>query len=73
MTTNKKKDLNDFWLDLFKDPNNQATIEEIIKIGLVNEIILTPQAAIVIDELIQNQNENILLILPYLTKPSHEI
>ncbi|CAF4642801.1 unnamed protein product [Rotaria sp. Silwood2] len=37
----------------FKDTDNQSNIENILNTGLHNEIFLTPQIAIIIDELSQ--------------------
>ncbi|CAF3726128.1 unnamed protein product [Rotaria sordida] len=71
---NKTESIDQLWINLFKNTNNQSDIEEILNISLHNEIILPPQVAIIIDELIQQGKENIISILfPYIIKPSNEV
>ncbi|UJR07679.1 hypothetical protein I4U23_011965 [Adineta vaga] len=70
----KDDNLNQLWLNLYKDINNQLNIEKILKIGINNELFLTSQVAIIIDELIkQGKEERISIIFPYLIKPSNEV
>ncbi|CAM4809047.1 unnamed protein product [Rotaria magnacalcarata] len=70
----KTENLNHLWIKLYNDPNNQTTIEKVLKIALDTELLLTPQAAIIIDELVQNGKEdNISILFPYIIKPSNEV
>ncbi|CAF4883068.1 unnamed protein product [Rotaria sp. Silwood2] len=43
LVINKTETIDQLWINLFKDTNNQSNIEKILKIGLHNEIFLTPQ------------------------------
>ncbi|CAF5073623.1 unnamed protein product, partial [Rotaria sp. Silwood1] len=68
------EDLNQLWINLYKDPDNQSNIEKILNIGLYDEILLTPQIAIIIDELIEKGKEDrISILFPYIIKPSNEV
>ncbi|CAF4132607.1 unnamed protein product, partial [Rotaria sordida] len=70
----KKESTEQLWLKLFKDPDNQSNIKMILDIGLKSELFLTPQVAIIIDELIGNGKEDSISILfPYIIKPSNEV
>ncbi|CAF4311760.1 unnamed protein product, partial [Rotaria sordida] len=70
----KTENTNQLWINLFKDTNNQSNIEKILNIGLRNEIFLTPQVAIIIDELLEKGKEDtISIIFPYIIKPSNEV
>ena len=74
LTLNKdNKSINDLWIDLYKDPNNESIIKEIIKMGLKDELVLTPQATVVVNELIEKDNKYVSLLFPYLVKPSIEV
>ncbi|CAF1256953.1 unnamed protein product [Didymodactylos carnosus] len=74
LVTNMIESLDQLWINLFQDTNNQSNIEKILKIGLNTELFLTPQAAIVIDELVRKGKEDIISILfPYIIKPSNEV
>ncbi|CAF1316436.1 unnamed protein product [Didymodactylos carnosus] len=74
LVTNMTESLDQLWINLFQDTNNQSNIEKILKIGLNTELFLTPQAAIVIDELVRKGKEDIISILfPYIIKPSNEV
>ncbi|CAF4146253.1 unnamed protein product, partial [Rotaria sordida] len=65
---------NQLWINLFNDTDNQSNIEKILNVALRDEVFLTPQVAIIIDELIQNGKEDTISILfPYIIKPSNEV
>ena len=62
------------WINLFKDPHNQSCVEKILEIGLKNEFFLTPQVAIILDELVRQGKEDCISVLfPYIIKPSNEV
>ena len=67
------KKVDQIWSDFLNEPENKATIETLIQIGMNDGLILTPQAAIVIDELINNGNSDVFLFFPYLVSPSNEV
>ncbi|CAF2849997.1 unnamed protein product [Rotaria sp. Silwood2] len=70
----KTDDTNQLWIELFKDTNNRSNIEKILIIGLHDGIFLTPQVAIIIDELIKKGEEDrISILFPYIIKPSNEV
>ena len=74
LVMSKTETIDQLWINLFKDTDNKSNIEKILNIGLKDELFLTPQVAIIIDELVQNGKENVLSILfPYITKPSQEV
>ncbi|CAF0940652.1 unnamed protein product [Rotaria sordida] len=74
LVINKTENTDQLWINLFKDTNNQSNIEKILNIGLRNEIFLTPQVAIIIDELLEKGKEDtISIIFPYIIKPSNEV
>ncbi|CAF3030879.1 unnamed protein product [Rotaria sp. Silwood2] len=72
---NKIECIDQLWINLFKENNNnQSYIEEILNTSLHNETILTPQVALIVDELIQQGKEDIISILfPYIIKRSNEV
>ncbi|CAF5152857.1 unnamed protein product, partial [Rotaria sp. Silwood1] len=71
---NKIESTDQLWINLFKDINNSSTIENILNIGLHDEIFLIPQIAIIIDELIEKGKEDsISIIFPYIIKPFNEV
>ena len=71
---NKTESIDQLWINLFKDTDNQSNIEKILKIGLNTELFLTPQVAIIIDELVRKGKEDTISILfPYIIKPSNEV
>jgi hypothetical protein len=71
---NKAENLDQLWMSLYKDTDNQSIIEKILKIGLNSELFLTPQAAIIIDELIRKgKGDKISILFPYIIKPSNEV
>ncbi|CAF1683194.1 unnamed protein product, partial [Adineta ricciae] len=66
--------LTQLWINLSIDVNNETNIEKLLKIALDKELFLTPLAAIVIDELLeQGKEEAISILFPYLIKPSNEV
>ena len=66
--------MDQLWIRLFRDPHNQSNVTKILEIGLKNELFLTPQVAIIFDELIRQGNEDCITVLyPYMIKPSNEI
>jgi hypothetical protein len=65
--------IDDLWSNLKNDSNNLNTIEQLIQIGMNDYLLLSPIAAIVVDELINNENKHINLLFPYLVKPSNEV
>ncbi|CAF3838861.1 unnamed protein product [Rotaria sordida] len=70
----KTESTDQLWIHLFKDTDNQSNIEKILTIGLHDGIFLTPQVAIIIDELIEKGKENhISMLFPYIIKPSNEV
>ncbi|CAF3945314.1 unnamed protein product [Rotaria sordida] len=70
----KTDSINQLWINLFKDIDNQSNVEKILKTGLDTELFLTPQTAIIIDDLIRKGKENTISILfPYIIKPSNEV
>ena len=70
----KTETIDQLWIDLFKDTDNQSNIEKILKIGLNTELFLTPQVAIIIDELVrQGKEDTISILFPYIIKPSNEV
>ncbi|CAF3375210.1 unnamed protein product [Rotaria sp. Silwood2] len=70
----KTETIDQLWINLFKDTDNQSNIEKILNIGLHNEIFLTPQIAIIIDELLQKgKQDSISILFPYIIKPSNEV
>ncbi|CAF4829504.1 unnamed protein product [Rotaria sp. Silwood1] len=74
LVIDKTESTNQLWTNLFKDTDNQSNIEKILNIGLHNEIFLTPQIAIIIDELLQlGKQDSISIIFPYIIKPSNEV
>ncbi|CAF0784628.1 unnamed protein product [Adineta steineri] len=74
LVLDKDDSLHKLWINFYKDINNQSNIEKILNVGLNNELFLTPQAAIIIDELIQQGQEEIISVLfPYIIKPSNEV
>jgi hypothetical protein len=71
---NKTENVDQLWINLFKETDKQLNIEKILNIGLNNELFLTPQVAIIIDELIRKGKENnISILFPYIIKPSNEV
>ncbi|CAF5075056.1 unnamed protein product, partial [Rotaria sp. Silwood1] len=74
LVINKTESTDQLWVHLFKDINNPSTIEKILNSGLHDEIFLTPQIAIIIDELMQKGKEDTISILfPYIIKPFNEV
>ncbi|CAF3853786.1 unnamed protein product [Rotaria sp. Silwood1] len=74
LVMNKIESTDQLWINLFKDINNSSTIENILNIGLHDEIFLIPQIAIIIDELIEKGKEDsISIIFPYIIKPFNEV
>ncbi|CAF3842178.1 unnamed protein product [Rotaria sordida] len=70
----KTESTDQLWIHLFKDTDNQSNIEKILTIGLHDGIFLTPQVAIIIDELIEKGKEDhISMLFPYIIKPSNEV
>ncbi|CAF1344291.1 unnamed protein product [Rotaria sordida] len=70
----KTESTDQLWIHLFKDTDNQSTIEKILTIGLHDGIFLTPQVTIIIDELIEKGKEDhISMLFPYIIKPSNEV
>ncbi|CAF4015120.1 unnamed protein product, partial [Rotaria magnacalcarata] len=70
----KTDNIDQLWINLLKDSDNQSNIEKILEIGLHNEIFLTPQVAIIIDELVQKEKtDTISILFPYIIKPSNEV
>ncbi|CAF3760597.1 unnamed protein product [Rotaria socialis] len=70
----KTENIDQLWIDLLKDGDNQSNIEKILEIGLHNEIFLTAQVAIIIDELIRKEKaDTISILFPYIIKPSNEV
>ena len=66
--------IDQLWTNLFKDPHNQSYVSKILEIGLKNELFLTPQVAIILDELVRQEKEDCIAVLfPYIIKPSHEV
>ncbi|CAF3222076.1 unnamed protein product [Rotaria sp. Silwood2] len=62
------------WIHLLKDTDNQSNIDKILTIGLHDGIFLTPQVAIIVDELIEKGKEDhISMLFPYIIKPSNEV
>ncbi|CAF1035552.1 unnamed protein product [Rotaria sp. Silwood1] len=71
---NKTENIDQLWINLLKDIDNQSNIEKILNIGLHNEIFLTPQIAIIIDELVRKDKvDTISILFPYIIKPSNEV
>ncbi|CAF4121797.1 unnamed protein product [Rotaria sp. Silwood2] len=71
---NKTESTDQLWINLVKDTDNQSNIEKILNIGLHNEIFLTPQVAIILDELVNKGKEDTISILfPCIIKPSNEV
>ncbi|CAF4506764.1 unnamed protein product [Didymodactylos carnosus] len=69
-----KDDINQLWINLFKDVDNESNIKRIVETALYNELFLTPQVAIIIDELVQKgQEDAISIIFPYIIKPPNEV
>lgn len=65
---------NDAWLNLMDNDNPVPVVEKILNTALHNEIFLTPQIALVLDRLIEENKENVTyMIMPYLIGVSHEI
>ncbi|CAF5019305.1 unnamed protein product, partial [Rotaria sp. Silwood1] len=74
LVINKTESTDQLWVHLFKDINNPSTIEKILNSGLHDEIFLTPQIAIIIDELMQKGKEDTISILfPYIIKQFNEV
>ncbi|CAF0993265.1 unnamed protein product [Didymodactylos carnosus] len=74
LTLGKTDSLNQLWINLFKDSDNQSNTEKILKIALDTELFFTPQVAIIIDELVRNGKEDrISILFPYIMKPSNEV
>ena len=70
----KTDQLNQLWINLYKNIHDLSNLEKILKIALDTELFLTPQAAIVIDELVQKGKEDTISVLfPYIIKPSNEV
>ncbi|CAF1378362.1 unnamed protein product [Rotaria sp. Silwood1] len=70
----KTNSLNQLWINLYKGTNNQSNIERLLKVALDSELFLTPQVAIIIDELVRKgQEDRISLLFPYIIKPSNEV
>ena len=66
--------IDQLWINLFRNPHNQSNVTKILEIGLKTELFLTPQAAIVLDELVRGGNEECITVLfPYIIKPAHEV
>ena len=66
--------VNHLWINLYKNIHDQSNLEKILKIALDAELFLTPQAAIVLDELVQKGKEDTISVLfPYIIKPSNEV
>ncbi|CAF5127477.1 unnamed protein product, partial [Rotaria sp. Silwood1] len=73
LVIDKTDDIDQLWINLFKDTDNQSNIEKILNIDLHDEIFLAPQIATIIDELMQEGKEdNISMLFPYIIKPSNE-
>ncbi|CAF1537007.1 unnamed protein product, partial [Didymodactylos carnosus] len=73
-TLGKTDSLNQLWINLFKDTDSQSNIEKILKIAFDTELFLTPQVAIIIDELVRKGKEDSISILfPYIMKPLNEV
>ncbi|CAF3656593.1 unnamed protein product [Rotaria sp. Silwood1] len=74
LSIDKTDYLNGLWINLYNDANKQSNTEKILEIALDTELFLTPQVAIIIDELVRNGKENSISILfPYIIKPSNEV
>ncbi|CAM2727295.1 unnamed protein product [Rotaria socialis] len=70
----KTNGLNQLWINLFKDTSNQSNVEHLLKVAFDSELLLTPQVAIIIDELVRNGKEDkISFLFPYIIKPSNEV
>ena len=66
--------IDQLWINLLKDPCDQSNVAKILEIGLQAQLFLTPQAAIVLDELIcQGKEDCIAVLYPYIIKPSNEV
>ena len=66
--------IDQLWINLFRDPHNQSHLTKILEMGLKSELFLTPQVAIILDELIRQEKEDcVSVLLPYIIKPSHEV
>ncbi|CAF1101846.1 unnamed protein product [Adineta ricciae] len=71
---NKGNTSDQLWLRLYKDVNDQSIIAKVLEIGVEKELFLTPQIAIIIDELIERgEEEKISILFPYIIKPSNEV
>ncbi|CAF1290805.1 unnamed protein product [Adineta ricciae] len=74
MMIGEDQSLTRLWINLYRDVDNQSHLEKLLKIGLVDELFLTPQVAVIIDELIQQGREDAISVLyPYIIKPSNEV
>ncbi|CAF3005478.1 unnamed protein product [Rotaria sp. Silwood2] len=74
LTFGKSNSVNQLWINLYRDTNNQSNIEHLLKVALDSELFLTPQVAIIIDELVRKgQEDRISILFPYITKPSNEV
>ena len=71
---NETETLDQLWNNLFRDPENEANLAKILEIGIRNELFLTPQVAMILDELLdQGKQDRISILFPYLIKPSNEV
>ncbi|CAF4035106.1 unnamed protein product, partial [Rotaria sp. Silwood1] len=74
LVIDKTDGIDQLWINLVKDTDNQSNIEKILNNGLHDEIFLTPQIATIIDELMQEGKEdNLSMLFPYIIKPSNEV
>ncbi|UJR17369.1 hypothetical protein I4U23_004264 [Adineta vaga] len=74
ISINKIETIDQLWLNVYQDITNQSHIEKLLKLALNTELLLTPLAAIVIDELLQQSKEEMISVLfPYIIKPSNEV
>ena len=70
----QRETIDQLWINLFRDPQNQFHLAKILEIALKDELILTPQVSIIIDELVQQEKDDCISVLfPYIIKPSQEV